>query len=152
MVKLSRDIPLTPGKSVLLVVDVQNFCCSRQGGEYQGMTPEAFREFDYFFQRMDRVVLPNIKRIQNAFRDADMEVMFTVIESLTRDGRDRGLDYKITGFNVPKGSPDAKVVEEIGPEGDEIVIPKTSSSVFNSTNIDYVCATWDAATWSSAAW
>jgi ureidoacrylate peracid hydrolase len=39
---------------------------------------------------------------------------------------------------VPKGSWDAKVLEAIAPEGDEIVLPKTSSSVFISTNIDYV--------------
>lgn len=30
--------------------------------------------------------------------------MYTVIESLTKDGRDRSLDYKITGFNVPRDS------------------------------------------------
>jgi len=39
---------------------------------------------------------------------------------------------------VPKGSWDAKVVDGIAPADDEIVIPKTSSSVFISTNIDYV--------------
>jgi ureidoacrylate peracid hydrolase len=61
-----------------------------------------------------------------------------VIESLTADGRDRSLDYKITGFNVPKGSPDAKMVTELAPTADEILFPKTSSSVFISTNIDYV--------------
>jgi ureidoacrylate peracid hydrolase len=64
--------------------------------------------------------------------------MYTVIESLTLDGRDRSLDYKITGFNVPKGSADARVIDAVKPLGDEIVIPKTSSSVFISTNIDYV--------------
>jgi ureidoacrylate peracid hydrolase len=64
--------------------------------------------------------------------------MYAVIESLTRDGRDRSLDYKITGFNVPRGSWDAKVIDAIAPGEDEIVIPKTSSSVFISTNIDYV--------------
>ena len=64
--------------------------------------------------------------------------MYAVIESLTRDGRDRSLDYKITGFNVPRGSWDAKVIDAIKPGEDEIVIPKTSSSVFISTNIDYV--------------
>jgi len=61
-----------------------------------------------------------------------------VIESLTADGRDRSLDYKITGFNVPKGSRDAEMVDELEPLADEIVIRKTSSSVFISTNIDYV--------------
>jgi ureidoacrylate peracid hydrolase len=64
--------------------------------------------------------------------------MYTVIESLTRDGRDRSLDYKITGFHVPKGSWDAKVLDAIAPADDEIVLAKTSSSVFISTNIDYV--------------
>jgi ureidoacrylate peracid hydrolase len=50
----------------------------------------------------------------------------------------RSLDYKITGFNVPKGSPDARMVDELAPADDEMVFPKTSSSVFISTNIDYV--------------
>lgn len=36
--------------------------------------------------------------------------MFTVIRSLTRDGRDRGRDYKLSGFHVPPGCWDASVV------------------------------------------
>ena len=64
--------------------------------------------------------------------------MYTVIESLTQDGRDRSLDYRITGFNVSRGSWDAQVLDEIAPVGDEIVFPKSSSNVFVSTNIDYV--------------
>ncbi|TIV73249.1 MAG: cysteine hydrolase, partial [Mesorhizobium sp.] len=48
------------------------------------------------------------------------------------------LDYKITGFHVPKGSWDGRVIDQIGVQGDEIVLPKTSSSVFISTNIDYL--------------
>jgi ureidoacrylate peracid hydrolase len=79
-----------------------------------------------------------MQRRQAACRKAGVEVMYAVIESLTRDGRDRSLDYKITGFNVPRGSWDAKVIDAIAPGEDEIVIPKTSSSVFISTNIDYV--------------
>lgn len=135
---LSREVPLTPGKSVFLIIDVQNYTCLKKGGEYQGMNQEQLKRYDYYFQELSKKVLSNIKKIQTAFRDYKMEVMFTVIESLTLDGRDRGLDYKITGFNVPKGSFDAKVIQEIKPIGDEIVIPKTSSSVFNSTNVDYV--------------
>ena len=64
--------------------------------------------------------------------------MFTVIENLTLDGRDRGLDYKISGFNVPKGSWGAKVIDAVAPVGDEIVLSKTSSGLFNSTNFDYL--------------
>lgn len=64
--------------------------------------------------------------------------MYTTIESLTKDGRDRSLDYKISGFNVSKGSFDAQVIDGIAPRPDEIVLPKSSSSVFVSTHIDYV--------------
>jgi ureidoacrylate peracid hydrolase len=79
-----------------------------------------------------------MQALQAAFRAKRMEVLYTTIESLTLDGRDRSLDYKITGFNVPKGSWDGKVIDQIAPEGDEIVFPKSSSSVFVSTHIDYV--------------
>ena len=39
---------------------------------------------------------------------------------------------------IAKGSWEAKVVAAIAPARDEIVLAKTSSSVFNSTNLDYL--------------
>ena len=57
---------------------------------------------------------------------------------MTRDGRDRSLDYKISGIDVPRGSWDAQILDEIAPGADEMVFRKTSSSVFISTNIDFV--------------
>ncbi len=56
-----------------------------------------------------------MQRLQAAFRKAKVEVLYTTIESLTKDGRDRSLDYKISGFNVTKGSWDGKVIDELGP-------------------------------------
>ena len=136
---LSREVPLVPAQAALLFIDVQNFGADRRGGEFEGLSEaELDVRFGYYFERLEEVALPNMQRLQAAFRKAGIEVMYTVIESLTRDGRDRSLDYKITGFHVPKGSWDAKVLDAIAPEGDEIVLPKTSSSVFISTNIDYV--------------
>lgn len=136
---LSRDIPVVPSEAALLFIDVQNFGAHREGGEYKDTPPETFEaKYGWFFEQFETVALPNMQRLQTACRDAGVEVMYTVIESLTLDGRDRSLDYKITGFNVPRGSWDAKVVDGIAPQDDEIVIPKTSSSVFISTNIDYV--------------
>ncbi|UCH26855.1 MAG: cysteine hydrolase [Trueperaceae bacterium] len=79
-----------------------------------------------------------MRRLQQSCRRHHIEVTYTVIESLTKDGRDRSLDYKITGFNVPKRSWDARVIEAIEPLEDEIIFPKTSSSAFISTNIHYV--------------
>lgn len=136
---LTRDVPLDPASSALLVIDVQNFSTRREGGEFAKLSDAEFDDrYGAFMDRIWSETIPNIRRLQDACRAAGVEVMFTTIESLTLDGRDRSLDYKITGFNVPKGSWDGRVVEEIAPAGDEIVLPKSSSSVFVSTHIDYV--------------
>ena len=135
----SREIPIEPAHTALLFVDVQNFNCLWDGGEYAHLgAAEKAQTYGYFFDALRGHGLPNMVRLQQACRAAGIEVTYTVIESLTADGRDRSLDYKITGFNVPKGSPDAKVLAELAPLEDEILFPKTSSSVFMSTNIDYV--------------
>jgi len=136
---LSREVEIQPSLTALLFVDVQNYNCTWDGGEYaQLAADEKHRRYGYFFHTLQQTALPNMARLQQACRRAHIEVTYTVIESMTADGRDRSLDYKITGFNVPKGSPDAKVVEQLRPAADEILFPKTSSSVFISTNIDYV--------------
>ena len=136
---LSREVPIDPAHAALLFVDVQNYNARPDGGEYAAMT-EAERDarYGYFFRTMRETALPNMQRLQTACRHAGIEVMYTVIEALTRDGRDLSLDYRISGLFVPRGSWDAKVLDAIAPGEDEMVLPKTSSSVFISTNIDYV--------------
>jgi ureidoacrylate peracid hydrolase len=136
---LSREVAIEPAHTALLFVDVQNYNCSWDGSEYAHLdAAEKQLRYGYFFNTLQQSALPNMVRLQQACRRARIEVTYTVIESMTADGRDRSLDYKITGFNVPKGSPDARVVDELRPAQDEILFPKTSSSVFISTNIDYV--------------
>jgi len=139
MMTLTRDVPLQAEQSALLFIDVQNFSAHRQGAEFEGLDNNAFNaKYGWFFEQLDTRVIPNMQALQSACRSASIEVMYTVIESLTLDGRDRSLDYKITGFHVPKGSWDGKVIDQIVPQGDEIVLPKSSSSVFVSTHIDYI--------------
>lgn len=136
---LTREVPLVPSQSAILFIDVQNFSAHREGAEFRDLAPQEFeKSYGWYFNELETRVVPNMQAIQAACREAQMEVMYTTIESLTLDGRDRSLDYKITGFNVPKGSWDGKVLDEIAPVGDEIVLPKSSSSVFVSTHIDYI--------------
>lgn len=136
---LTREVSLAPEQSALLFIDVQNFSAHRKGAEFAGLSQAEFDDsYGWFFEQLDARVIPNMQALQAACRAAGVEVMYTTIESLTLDGRDRSLDYKITGFHVPKGSWDGKVIDQIVPQGDEIVLPKTSSSVFVSTHIDYI--------------
>ena len=136
---LSRDVAIVPQQSALLFIDVQNFAAKRNGGEFKDMAPDAVaQKCGWYFEQLETRVVPNMQKLQQAARRAGIEVMYTTIESLTLDGRDRSLDYKITGFHVPKGSWDGKVIDELEPAADEIWLPKTSSSVFLSTHIDYI--------------
>lgn len=125
---LTRDRPIEPQRTALLLVDVQNWVVNDRQASIRPEFDAAVRA----------TVLPNMVRLVAACRRAGMEVLFTVMENLTRDGRDRSLDYKLSGISIAKGSWDARVLEAVAPAEDEIVLPKTSSSVFNSTNIDYV--------------
>jgi ureidoacrylate peracid hydrolase len=135
----SREVEIDPGHAALLIVDMQNYTARRDGGEYRDLSEQEIEErFGFFFRMLDDTALPNLRRLLTACRQGGIEVLYTIIESLTKDGRDRSLDYKISGLHVPKGSWDARVIEAIAPAEDEIVIPKTSSSPFLSTNIDYV--------------
>jgi ureidoacrylate peracid hydrolase len=136
---LSREVEIDPAHAALLFIDVQNYVVGPDGGEYAHLDAgERDANYGFFFQTMRDTAVPNMQRLQAACRQGGIEVMYTVIENLTRDGRDRSLDYKISGLNVPRGSWDGKVIDAIRPGEDEIVLPKTSSSVFISTNIDYV--------------
>jgi nicotinamidase-related amidase len=130
----TRQAPIDPDRAALLVVDVQNYCARRGEGDFAAPTAKD----EYYLGRVEQVVLPNLARLVRACRENGVEVVYTVIESLTRDGRDRSLDHKLSDMHVPRGSRLGKVVDEIAPGEDEIVLPKTSSGVFNSTNIEYV--------------
>jgi len=63
---------------------------------------------EYWWKRVEEVS-PTWTGLRDTCREAGVEVMYTVIQSLTADGRDQSLDYKISGFHVPPGSFDAHV-------------------------------------------
>ena len=135
---LNRNIPVVPARTALLLIDVQNYTME-DGGEYVGMDrDEVERKYGFFFREMRGRAIPNMQKLLAVSRGAGIEVVYTVMASLTEDGRDLSLDYKISGLFCPKSSRDAQVLDEVAPHGDEIVLTKTSSSVFISTNIHYV--------------
>ncbi len=126
--------------TALLVIDMQYLDAAQGYGVFadaarSGIPVEAQ---EYYFDRLGRVVLPNVRRLQDAFRANGLEVIHTRIQSLTQDGRDRGPGHKRLGLHAPPGSKEAEFLPEIAPQGDEIVINKTASGVFNATNLNYI--------------
>ncbi len=129
-----RDAPYRRGETALLLVDMQRAWVIPGADPAH---PERGPD-DYYYRQLREVIVPSQVRLVTAARAAKVEVLHTIIESLTADGRDRSLDHKLSRIHLARGAPEAHEIAELAPGPDEIVLPKTSSGVFNSTNIDYV--------------
>lgn len=132
------DPPIEPGTAALLVIDMQYSDAAIDAGIFaekrrRGLTAGL----DYFGGEMEKIV-PVIRRLQDACRAAGIEVIFSRIQSMSEDGRDRGGAHKDLKIFCPPGSRDAQVLEELAPEPGELVFSKTSGSSFNGTTLDYV--------------
>lgn len=129
-----RDQPFAKGATALLLVDMQRIWLE------PGLDPDhADWGPDHHFYRQTReVAIPNQVALLKAARDNGVEVLHTIIQSRTEDGRDRSLDHKMTPIHIPPSLKEGLPPTQLAPVGDEIMIPKTSSGVFNSTNIDYL--------------
>ncbi|MDH5691484.1 MAG: cysteine hydrolase [Gammaproteobacteria bacterium] len=127
-------------KTALLVIDLQYLDAARGCGVFADLenSPVPTEAQEYYFNRLDESVFPNVRRLQDCFREHSLEVIHTRIQSLTKDGRDRGPGHKRLGLHAAPGSKEAEFIESVAPIGDEIVINKTASGVFNSTNIEYI--------------
>jgi nicotinamidase-related amidase len=129
-----RDAPYVAGETALLFVDIQEIFC-RPGLDpgHPEMTADH-----YYFRRLRETAIPNQVKLLNAARHANVPVLHTIIEALSKDGRDISLDHRLSNIFVPKGLPEGQPIKELTPIENEIVLPKSSSGVFNSTAIDYV--------------
>ncbi|MBI1424836.1 MAG: isochorismatase family protein [Gammaproteobacteria bacterium] len=124
----------------LLVIDLQYLDAAQGHGVFADVAQSGvpIEAQEYYFKRLHHVVLPNVRRLQDGFRDLKLEVIHTRIQSLTRDGRDRSVGHQRLRLHAPPGSKEAEFLPEVAPKGDEIVINKTASGVFNATNIEYI--------------
>jgi nicotinamidase-related amidase len=126
--------------TALLVIDLQYLDAAEGFGvfadaEKSGVPSEAQ---EYYFKRLHHIVLPNVRRLQDTFRDLNLEVIHTRIQSLTRDGRDRSPGHKRLKLHAAPGSKEAEFLPEVAPKRDELIINKTASGVFNATNLEYI--------------
>lgn len=132
------ELDLRSGATALLVIDMQYADAHMEHGIMaKRRAMGQLKGLDYFEGRL-RTIIPNIQRLQSAFRERSIEVVFTRIQSKTKDGRDRGGAHKDLEIFCPPGSKDAEILEELAPLGDELIFSKTTGSVFNGTNIHYV--------------
>lgn len=127
-------------KTALLCIDMQYLDAAPGFGVFADADASGVphESQEYYFNRLDEIVLPNVRALQNAFREHELEVIHTRIQSLTMDGRDRSPGHKRLNLHAAPDSKEAEFLEQIAPVDNEIVINKTASGVFTSTNIQYI--------------
>ena len=135
-----HQVDLTNRDTALLCIDMQYLDAAEGYGLFRNYetSPIPLDEMQYYFSRLRETVLPNVHNLQNCFREHNLEVIHVRIQSLTKNGRDRSKGHKRLELHAAPGSGDACFLEEVAPVGDEIVINKTASGVFSSTNLHYV--------------
>ena len=137
-----QKINLNPDKTALLIVDMQHQFISRDGLDAQVAREKGmFDQWEYFFDRIDNLTIPNNKKLLDFFRANQLEVTFGRIACHHKDGRDRSPVQRRPGWNnilLPIGDPGAEMVEELKPLEDEIVVNKTTDSVLSGTNYEFL--------------
>jgi nicotinamidase-related amidase len=137
------DFPVIPTRCALLVIDIQSYLSEPSSEEESN---------SYFFKEALPRAVGNIEVLVKTFRrlrdleyKQGCEVVFTFLEALTKDCRDVSLDYKLSGPKlscIPNSvTAPANFLPNISPSSTgrgDIKLPKTSCSVFQSTNLNYV--------------
>jgi biuret amidohydrolase len=130
--KEPEDIILSPDKTALLVIDIQNTYMEPSDDPIQA------ERWQPFYERMNHQVIPTTAKLIEDARQRGVEVIFARIACLKNDGRDRSLSQKKPGFNyllMPMTSAESQIVPELQPQGDEIVVTKTTDSALTGTNL-----------------
>lgn len=133
------EFEIVPEKTALLVIDMQYLDAHRDYGmgadaKRQGITDK----YEYYFQQVENVVIPNTQRLLSACRARGIQVIYPRIASLVKDCREVSIEHKRINLLAAAGSRESEILDEIKPLENEIVISKGASGVFNATAIDQI--------------
>ena len=132
-----EELVLPAAETALLCIDVQNY------GLVDKETAEEQARWQPFFSRMHNTVIPTLRNLQDSCRKNGIDVIHARIACLLEDGRDRSLSQKMPGWNnllMPRDSQASQIVDQVAPQGDEIVVTKTTDSALTGTNLRLILA------------
>ena len=125
----NSELKLEKANTALLVIDLQNVYT-----KFANKDPR----WNEFSKRLNETVLPNVKKVEALFRKNKQDVIFARIACHLRDGRDRSLSQKMSGWNnilITLDDDDSQIIDDIAPINDEIVVTKTTDSALTGTSL-----------------
>lgn len=141
------EMELDVQASALVLVDMQKGYTSRSNVRGLWMRDQHRRAYDYFFDRID-IAVPRLRALIAGFRSNRLPVVHVTFGSDRSDRRDLSLAAHrrppawanpvevLEAFRV--GGDEHRIIDELTPADDEVVLNKTSHSAFTSTSIDDV--------------
>jgi len=129
-------------KLALVVIDVQNYITQRR---YSGMWTADGGD-DYYYKRLEEVVLPNLKRLIEYFRNRKIKAVYTRIASFDNALADvPGMSRKVlarelfdvngTQYHLFHEEDASRIDERVAPGPQDLVVPKTASGAFCSSEL-----------------
>ena len=131
----------TRANSLLLLIDVQHLATPEHlrkravdSGLPAAEVDAALADYGQrFYAAVDKCAT-----LLGAARAADVPCIHVKIEALSSSARDTGPAHRRLGWCYPPGSPESRILDAVLPLPEEIVIRKTVSGAFTSTNLDAV--------------
>ena len=142
----NEGMEIDPDSTALVIVDMQPSLTSSQVGMGRAYNQLLKISTDYFDRRVQELVIPNIARLLEFFREKGMMVVYIVTWSETDDLSDMP-DYQKRSIqrweNVygeqlyRKWNEGMGIWDEIAPREHELVLPKRTGSAFVSSMLPF---------------
>jgi len=128
--------PLDPARTAVVVIDMVNHQLTPGQGMLR-MVAENGHDTDYYRERCERLVIPNLKRLLPAVRAAGATVAYVRGASFRSDCSDAipTIQAVRSSWGAVEGEWASEVIEALRPEPGDINLPKPASGAF-SANLD----------------
>lgn len=132
-------------RSALVIIDMQYATGSRRGALGRRLKAQGSATADYRFERIERTVVPNARRLLDAWRAARRRVLFVTVGATLPDCSDapahmRKLFLELENY---EGSREHEIIDELQPVRGEAIVNKTSNGAFATSGIDSVLRAWN---------
>ena len=137
--ELSQTFSLDCARTALVITDLQYASGSREHGLGRYLAQIGRREeAAYRFDRIERLVVPNAKRLLAGFRNVEAAVIYLTIGANRPDYVDAP-PYMRNFFkacNNHVGTREHEILDDLSPEVGEPILRKTTQGAFASTGLD----------------
>ena len=133
------EIGIDPARSALIVIDLQYMFASREHGMFKRLATNGLAgEAEYAISRIESTVVPNVRRLTDVFRAKRLPIVYARSASIRGDGSDQTSRHRAQGLICPEWDHGAQILAEIAPQLGDIVMTKSGSGCFTSTNLDHM--------------